>query len=393
MDDGLLIGSDDDPRFVALRKSINGRFNIKEWQHLEEGKPLSFLGVELHKEQEGLSDRMDKYVAGIEVMPLPKGKLDQKLNAAETSQFRRLIMRMRWPAQHCMPQMLYYISKLAQEVNCATIHSFKEALATLQLMKEEALQGRARLWYRKIREGDMAVVTFFDASLGKEDLGKSQLAAMHFVASKATVKGPAPASVTEFNTNKSTRVVRSSMAAEACSMCLAADKHLYMRLILHMLLTGDQQAGPKWREKLKVLGYLVTDAKSLYDHMTTTGQIPTERQTLLDLLVCKDLIENDVVNMKWVRTFKQFADFMTKRMAAWLWEQFMKDGLVSLRETEKEAKEEEHRRGLRKAQRQRRKDRLQALRSFKMPAAPKLAVVASTGCTNSRHHQHSLPWM
>lgn len=48
------IGDDKDESFVKLREKINKRFNIKEWQFLEEGKPLNFLGVELHKEKNGL---------------------------------------------------------------------------------------------------------------------------------------------------------------------------------------------------------------------------------------------------------------------------------------------------------------------------------------------------
>ena len=166
-------------------------------------------------------------------------------------------------------------------------------------------------------------------------------------------------SVVDFTTNKSTRVVRSSMAAEACAMALAADRHLYARLLLQMLLSGVQHVEARWREKLSIPGFITTEAKSLFDHMTTTGQVPKERQTLLDLLVCKDLIETKVVVMKWVPTYKQYADFLTKRMAAPLWEEFVRTGRISLRETAEEAVEEERRRGIRRAQRHRRKERMQ----------------------------------
>ena len=167
------------------------------------------------------------------------------------------------------------------------------------------------------------------------------------------------------------------MAAEACSMCLAADRHLYVRLLLHILMTGNQQVTSQWRNRLKVPGHLTTDAKSLYDHIITTGQLPTERQTLLDLLVCKDLVENKVVVMRWVPTYRQFADFMTKMMAPILWAEFMKSGRISLKETAEEAKEEERRRGLRKAQRQRRKDRMKGLNA-PSPAAPGGSILAAS---------------
>ena len=368
VDDGLLIGLDSDSRFVALRDRINKRFKIKEWKHLNDKGPLSFLGVDLHLESEGLTDRMDKYVEGIDPLAAPKRKPEDPLTADETSQYRRLVMKMRWPAQHCMPQMLYSVSKLAQKVTKATVQDFKDALKTLSTMKEEAKLGRARLWYQKIPEEELQVFSYFDASLGKEDQGRSQLASVHFVGSKKVLTGPGKASVVEFTTNKSTRVVRSSMAAEANSMCIAADRHLYIRLILQQLLSGQQDVGSQWRERLRVPGSLVTDARSLFDHLTTTGQIPTERQTLLhDLLTSKDLVESQAVSMKWVPTYKQYADFLTKAMIAWLWNEYQKTGLISLRETKEEAKQEDYRRGLRKAQRQRRKDRMKKIQPAPKP--------------------------
>ena len=164
-----------------------------------------------------------------------------------------------------------------------------------------------------------------------------------------------------------------------------------------MLLTGSQELAAQWRQKLNIPGSLITDAKSLFDHLITTGQIPTERQTLLDLLTAKDLVENKIVDMRWVPTYKQHADYLTKVMLAWLWVEFMNKGVISLRETPEEAEEEDRRRGLRKAQRQRRKDRMRGT----LPAAPKARPAATGGKSAQRgghnsvfaHHQHYPPWM
>lgn len=307
----------------------------------------------------GITDRMDKYIREIDLPAKVKSK--GPLDEAGRSAFRRLVMQMRWPAQHCVPHFLYPVSWLAQKVTTACGEDMNQAIDLLSAMKLEAEQGRARIWYRPIPEDKLNVLTFFDASLGKEESGKSQLAAAHFIGHDDTLHGPAAASLVDFATNKSSRVVRSSMAAEACAMCLAADRRLYMRLILHMMLTGRQDVPEQWRQKLAIRGYLVTDAKSLFDHMTRTHHLPTERQTLLDVLVCKDLVENKVVTMKWVPTFKQYADCMTKAMRATLSEEFFEKGLISLKETPEEAVEEDHRRGLRQAQRQRRKDRVKQI--------------------------------
>ena len=40
---------------------------------------------------------------------------------------------------------------------------------------------------------------------------------------------------------------------------------------------------------------MVSDAKSLVGHLRKTGSIPKERQTMIDVLVIKNLAENSVV--------------------------------------------------------------------------------------------------
>lgn len=89
-------------------------------------------------------------------------------------------------------------------------------------------------------------------------------------------------------------------------------------------------------------------------------------------------MENKVVVMRWVPTYRQFADFMTKMMAPIPWAEFMKSGRVSLKETAEEAKEEERRRGLRKAQWQRRKDRMKELNAPSPAASGRFILAASS---------------
>ena len=222
------MGSNADPRFVKLKDQINGLFKIKEWKTV----PLTFLGVDLKKHGDGIMDDMSSYVRNIKVPTVVKKADDVPLDAKELTSYRQLVMRMRWPAQLALPQLLYEVSLLAQRVSKATHGDFKEALKLHQKFLDEVEEGRAVLKYPRMSG---TPVTFFDASLGKESDGKSQLGAIHFLTDEEVVNGPRPASVVEFSTTKSTRVVRSSMAAESCSMSIAVDRHMYGRLILDML--------------------------------------------------------------------------------------------------------------------------------------------------------------
>ena len=149
------------------------------------------------------------------------------------------------------------------------------------------------------------------------------------------------------------------MAAECCSMAAAADKLLYNQKLFDALWFGRVEVGPTWRAQLQVPGHLVTDAKSLYDHARGTS-LAAERQTALDILAVRQLIQEGVLDLHWVPTWKQFADGLTKAMLDLLFDSFRKSRVISLRESEKDRLEEERRAGTRKGQRERRKARMKA---------------------------------
>lgn len=242
---------------------------------------------------------------------------------------------------------------MAQRVSKAGAADYKEALKLLEKLRSESEQGRATLHYPVLKNEELYVVTYFDASLGKETDGKSQLGAMHFLTTKDVVTGPQNAALIDFTTSKSSRVVRSSMAAESCSLS-------FIRLLLDMMIHGKYEVGSDWRSQMKTRGSIVTDAKSLFDHLHTTGQIPTER-----LLVAKDMLEQGAYHLHWVPTHRQHADGLTKRMKNPLWEDFCRFGKISLKETPEERQVEEHRRSLRQGQRQRRKAKFSGTASKK----------------------------
>ena len=95
------------------------------------------------------------------------------------------------------------------------------------------------------------------------------------------------------------------MAAESASLTLAFDRQSYLRLVLESMLYGEPEMGPEWKHQLKIPGVLLTDARSLYDHNNKTGSLPSERQTLVDLLIAPDLTEAKTIIVRWVPTTHQ----------------------------------------------------------------------------------------
>ena len=354
VDDGLFIGNPQEPLFEALRRNIDNHFNIKSWEELNEDG-IDYLGmkVKYFPRDRVLVDDMTAYVLQIQPAPVPeKGKL----GGQTLTNYRQLVMKMRWPVQHVLPEYMYKISALAQRVTKATHEDVKEANSLLAEMQELARNGGAKLQYRPL-EGEICFVTYFDASLGRTKDGTAQQGELHLMTDVLAMTEERNANLIEYHSNKISRVVRSSMAAESCALTGAADKQLYNRLLYESLRNGKSEVSSEWRESLQTQGIVVTDAKSLFDHCHRTGHMAQERQTALDLLMCKRMIEEKLLILRWVPTFRQLADSLTKAMKDVLIGAYKKIGKICLISTSEDEAEEQRRSAIRRGQRERRSAR------------------------------------
>ena len=111
---------------------------------------------------------------------------------------------------------------------------------------------------------------------------------------------------------------------------------------------------------LKYPGILVTDAKSLYDHLTKTGSVPNEKGTMIDLLSTRDLNERKAIKIMWLPNRHMVADVLTKPLIPnEVYDRFAQQGILSLVPTEEQEEQESQRLAQRRAQRQRAKERKQ----------------------------------
>ena len=356
VDDGMLGGSEKCKKFQRLLKMIDQRFNIKEWKTVGR-EPIDFLGCKVFREGRHVVDCMKGYTQKIE--PMKTVREERDLNDQERTAFRRLIMQLRWPAQHVLPEKLYAVSELAQAVTKSTMSHARAANSLLATFKKFADDGMMRMVYRPLPD-EPCVVSFFDASLGKSTGVKAQQGQAHFLSVLKVKEEPVVSSMVEFRSSRITRVVKSSLAAEGNALSTAADEQLFLRLLTGALWYGPEVVKADWKESLRVPGIVVTDAKALFDHLEKTGHMTSERQTMLDILAAKQLVESASMMVAWVPTFRQFADALTKDMVDELFKKYKCDGLLCLRETADDARLEAHRASLRKAQRERRKLRMKA---------------------------------
>ena len=362
VDDGLLVIK---PSAVErVKRAIDKHFNIKEWQQIGE-KGVTFLGVKTYVKHGIYYDDMSEYINTIQYAKVETPN-DEPLKGSQLSAYRRLAMQLRWPAHFVMPEFLFRTSELAQRVSMATGNDLKYANKLLEGMKSAALRGEALTKIHPLK-GDLIFVSYFDASLGTSKTNRAQQGEIHFLTTKSVFREPSVANIVEFHSNKVHRVVRSSLAAEGCSMTSAGDRQLYSRVILDAFMYGKTDINSGWRRELQTPGCLVTDAKGLHDHILKTGGIASEKQAALDMLMTKQLVEDNVVQIRWTPTWKQLADPLTKDMVTTLLEQFRHSSKLCLVQTPEDEKEETRRAGIRKAQRERRKMRMKATATLSPP--------------------------
>ena len=366
VDDGFFVAEDGEVS-ETLQTAINQHFSIKEWTEVGE-KATAFLGVKISRQKDCFENDMTEYVKAIQPAKV-EGNTENALDAGQLKDFRRLVAQLRWPAHLVHPESLYSVSALAQRVGNAQVGDLRQANVVLKRMKTAAENGEMKIHIQPLASHP-CLVSYFDASLGKSDNLAAQRGEAHFLTGRDAIEGSGRSSLVEFHSNKIARVVRSSMAAESCSMSTAADKLLYNMKLLDALYYAHVEVDLAWRDNLVTEGHLVTDARSLFDHIKGSSLLAAERQTSLDLLGIRQLVQEGKVQIHWTPTWKQFADSLTKDMEDSLFRKFRQSGRLNLRQSPDDVQEEERRAALRKAQRERRKVRMKSLKLSSKSHAP-----------------------
>jgi hypothetical protein len=120
-----------------------------------------------------------------------------------------------------------------------------------------------------------------------------------------------PICVLEWGSTRIKRVVRSTLAAECYSMGEGVDSLEYLRFALSEMY--DPEWAPRRREELaaKIQAAVVTDAKSLHDHLKKEGSSSKDRRIRLEINIIRSTA---ALQVRWVRSEMMIADHLTKEV-------------------------------------------------------------------------------
>ena len=170
------------------------------------------------------------------------------------------------------------------------------------------------------------------------------------LADKEILDGLAAANMLDWGSEKTHRVVKSTLAAEAAAMSFGFDRAIYARAVLAEILNGRLA---EWRQMddsmplalqlRRADGHLhgseftlgmATDCKSLFDLCNRPTSSPTEKRIILDLLDVREQIDKEPgTTVRWVPTKAMLVDALTKHMAdLTTMNSFFRTNVYSLRE-------------------------------------------------------------
>ena len=109
-----------------------------------------------------------------------------------------------------------------------------------------------------------------------------------------------------WSSNRTKRVVRSTLAGESLAADNAADNALYTASFLSEVFHQKRAVDGH----IEIPIYVATDCRSLYDAFQKVQPKISEKRTLIDLLSLKETIAKD--GIRWVPTHLQLSDCMTK---------------------------------------------------------------------------------
>ena len=202
------------------------------------------------------------------------------------------------------------------------------AYKLIDYAKETSLDGI------RIRAFDLSkrlFVGYGDSSWANAEGLRTQIGNIVVVTTTSAFNGSSPASVMDWRSSRTKRVIRSTLAGEASAADVAADTAYFTAALFDEALSGKRTT-----KNAPFSPHIIcTDCRSLYDAITKVMLSVHEKRTLIDLLSVRET--TGASGVYWVPTNEQHADGLTKldRKLTEALRAYMMMSYVSLREIDK----------------------------------------------------------
>ena len=291
VDDTLAAGTE---KFKKLTDNIEKHFESKPRDYL----PFQFAGINIKKKENGYIMEQEHYVPTITKL--------EKTSTFET--FRTTRHRLAW-ISHTRPEILAGVNILAQ----VTKDTFQQEDITItnSLIKHIHKNPELGLQYNKMDIETMEILVYSDGSFSGNNDGSSQVGFMNFLIDKNNT-----ASLIEYSSSKSKRIVRSVLGAETFGMADACDASIVLQHDIKKI-TGRNM-------KIRIL----TDSETLFNVVIKNASTK-EKRLMIDIKAARQAYNEGIISdIIWARRDYNLGDAMTKAKIMPLLMEVMKTGKI-----------------------------------------------------------------
>jgi hypothetical protein len=309
-----------DDVLLAYREDYNKEefHNLFKWgseKELTLTEPLEFKGKEIILiEQDGkfnLKVTQKRFIKNTEPGKVARGRITEgpPLTPQEQTEFRSVTGSIQWLAGQTRPEVAAWVS-LANKEKDTSPADLAQLYQTLDYTRENPNDG---LLFQDVAVNKATtIIGYADSSWANAAKCASQQGSIVMMTTPHCTQVPTKANVIDWRSNRSSRICRSTLAAEAIACDDCVDRAYFVNVNLAEILTGVPPH--KDPEKWKLQQLQVTDCRSLFDAVSAENPRTTEKRTYVDIRSIQEFI--GVETIFWTPTHLMFADGLTKATKA-----------------------------------------------------------------------------
>ena len=310
LDDGIVGGNQ---RFNQALERVQRKLPFGN----REFRKFKFTGLKIEqREDHSILINQGEYVHQIDPIDIPKirrKEVESKITSHELQQLRALCGSLQYAAVHARPDIMAKVSFMQKKVCSAEV---KDLIEANKILKEAKETSETSILVQPIPMKDVTFASFRDASFASE----SQLKAQQGVFIAACTKELGENKISEitpiaWHSKQISRVVRSTLSAEAYAMSSSLDKLTWIRCMWAIIKDGMfKWQTPETSLQAEPKALLITDCKSLYDlvNKMATPNCQEWRTTIEVMLIKQQSAES--TECRWISTAIMLADCLTKPM-------------------------------------------------------------------------------
>jgi hypothetical protein len=177
--------------------------------------------------------------------------------------------------------------------------------AAIELCRQTSDQG---IVINPLSLDSLIVVAYRDSSWANAPNLKTQHGFLVCWTTEEAIDGTAAASIVDWKSGRTQRVVRSTLAGGAVAIDASTDHAVYCSKFMGEILINAAAKEPSTVLPI----YVCTDAKSLFDVVQQQTPSLSEKRTIIDVAAIKQSIGESSGKLCWVPTAEQLADGLTK---------------------------------------------------------------------------------